>query len=65
MYWFAAQQQTNLVARQKFGQFYVKFSVESNELGLFFLKTIGSGPKMVKTKVIRKNAKRRHSEAKS
>ena len=31
------------IRRQKFGWFYVKCSVESNEFGLFFLKTIGSG----------------------
>ena len=31
---------------------------------VFFLKATGSGPKMAKTKVVRKNANWRHSEAK-
>ena len=43
------QQQTSTLTQQKFGWFYVKFSVESNELGLFFLKTTGKDQKMITT----------------
>ena len=64
LYCFVAQQQTSTVRRQNCGLFYVKFSAEFNELSLFFLKATGSGPKMAEIKVVRKNANRRHSEAK-
>ena len=33
--WFPAQQQTSTLRPQNCGYFYVKFSVESNGLGLF------------------------------
>ena len=36
MYWFAAHQQTSKVRPQNCRYFYVKFSAESNGLGLFF-----------------------------
>ena len=36
LYWFAAQQQTSTLRRQKVGFFYVKFNAEFNEL--FFWK---------------------------
>ena len=36
LYWFAAQQQTNLFRRQKFGLVYLKFSAEFNEFSLKF-----------------------------
>ena len=58
----AARQQTSTLRRETFGWLYVKFNLESNEL-LFFLKTTGIGKNMVKTKVVRKKAKWRHSEA--
>ena len=61
LYWFTAQ--TSTLRRQTFGWLYVKCSIESNELG-FFSKNNRKWPKIVKTKVARKNAKRRHSEAK-
>ena len=63
LYWFAVQQQTCTLRRQKFGLLYVKFSAEFIELSLF-LKAIGTGQKMAKTKAVRKNANRRRSEAK-
>ena len=62
--WFAAQQQTKTVRRQKFGLFYVKFNAEFNKLSLFFLKPTGTAQKMVKIKVFRKNADSRRLEAK-
>ena len=62
LYWFDAQQQTITLKRQKFDMFSVKFSAEFNEL--FFIKATGRGQKMTKTKVVRKNANRRRSEAK-
>ena len=52
------------LSRQKFGLFFVKFSAEFNKLNLFFLKATGTGQKMAKTTVVRKNANRRRSEAK-
>ena len=64
LYWFAAQQQTSTSRQQKIGWFDVKFSAKSNEFDLFFLKATGSGRKTAKIKVVRKNAKRRHSEVK-
>ena len=36
LYWFAAQQQTSTLRRQKIGLFYLKFNAEFNELSLFF-----------------------------
>ena len=36
LYWFAAQQQTSTLTTQNCGYFYVKFSGESKELGIFF-----------------------------
>ena len=36
LHWFAAQQQTTTIRRQKRGLLYVKFSAEFNELSLFF-----------------------------
>ena len=53
LYWFAAQQ-----------FFYVEFSAKFNELSLFFLEATGSGKKMAKIKLVRKDASSRHSEAK-
>ena len=35
LYWFAAQQQTGTLRRQKIGLLYVKFNAEFNELSLF------------------------------
>ena len=64
LHWFAAQQQTSTVRRQKYGCFCVKFSAESNGFSLFFLKTTGSYQKMAKTKVVRETATWRRSEAK-
>ena len=55
LYWFAAQQKTSTLRRQKIGLFDVK---------LFFLKATGNDQKMAKTKVVRKNANWRHSETK-
>ena len=55
---------TSTLTRQKFGFFYAEFSVEFNELILFFLKATGSGRKVTKTKVVQKNANRRRSETK-
>ena len=59
LYWFAAQQQTSTLRPQKFGLFYLKFSAKLNELN-----ATESDRKMVKTKVVRKNANSRRSEAK-
>ena len=42
----------------------MKFNVESNDEVVFFPKNNRKWPKMVKTKVVRKNAKWSHSEAK-
>ena len=36
LYWFAAQQQTSTLRRQKIGLLYVKFHAEFNELSFFF-----------------------------
>ena len=36
LYWFAAQQQTSTLRRQKIGFFYMKFSAAFNRLSLFF-----------------------------
>ena len=63
LYWFAALQQTSTLRRQKIGSLYVKFNAEFNEIKLF-LKATGSGQKMTKTGVVRKNANWRRSEAK-
>ena len=41
-------QQTSTFRPRKYDCFYVKFSAESNEFGLFFLKTTGSGQTMAK-----------------
>ena len=35
LYWFAAQQQTSTLTRQKFGFFYTNFTAEFNEISLF------------------------------
>ena len=56
LYWFAAQ--------QKIGLFNAKFSADFNELLSFLVNTTGSGQKMAKTKVVRKNANWRCAEAK-
>ena len=56
LYWFAVQQQTSTLRRQKIGLFYAKFNAEFN--GSVFFST-GSGQKMAKTKVVQKNANRR------
>ena len=64
LYWFAAQQQTSTLTRQKKIFFYSKFSAEFSEISLFFLKTTGRGQKMAKTKVVQKNPKRRRSGTK-
>ena len=58
LYWFAVQQQTSTLWRQKIGLFYMKFNEEFNELSLFFWR------KKTKAKVVRKNANWRRSEAK-
>ena len=50
--------------RQKISLFYVKFNAGFDELSFFFLKATGSGEKMGKAKVVRKNANWRRSEAK-
>ena len=34
LYWFAAQQQTRTIRRQKIGLFYLKFNAEFNEATL-------------------------------
>ena len=47
-------QQSSTLRRQKTDLFYVKFNAEFNES--FFLKAIGSGQKLAKAKVVRKNA---------
>ena len=54
MYWFALQQETSTLRRQKLDLVYVKFSAQFNELSLFFLKTPKKRLKMAKTKVVRK-----------
>ena len=36
LYWFAAQQQTSALRRQKIGLLYVKLSAEFNEPSLYF-----------------------------
>ena len=54
--WFAVLQQTSAFRRQKIGLLYGKFNAQFNELSFFFLKGTRSGQKMVKTKVVRKNA---------
>ena len=36
LYWFAAQQQTSTLTRQKFGFLYTKVNAEFNEISLFF-----------------------------
>ena len=45
LYWFAAQQQTFISRRQKFGLFH-----------LTVLKATGSGQKIAKTKIVQKTA---------
>ena len=60
MYWFAAQQQTSTLRRQKFHCFYVKFKVQSNEFDFFFKEQ----QEVAKTKVVQQNTKWRLSEAK-
>ena len=64
LYWFAAQQQTIIVTRQRFGLFYPKFSVEFNELSLTGQKVRGKSQKTPKTKIVLKNAHMRVLEAK-
>ena len=58
MYWFDAQQQTCTLRPQNCGCFYLKFSAQSNGLGL------PSNQKMAKTKVGRETAKWCRSEPK-
>ena len=77
LYWFAAQQRTSTHTLKKIDWYdvkfseLVKFSAESNKhFNLFFFsknnrKWPRSGQKMAKTKVVRKNAKRNHLEAKA
>ena len=62
--WFPSQQQTSAVRRQQIGLIDAKFSADFNELSLFVLKATGSGQKMAQSKVVRKNANWRRSEAK-
>ena len=50
LYWFGAQQQTSTFRPQKCGCFYVKFSAESNELGLIFQKQQEVAKKWLKLK---------------
>ena len=64
LYWFDAQQQISTLRPQNCGCFYVKFSTESNGLGLFLKKTRESCQKMAITKVVRETAEWRRSEAK-
>ena len=64
LYWFAAQQQTSTLARQKSRFFYAKFSAEFNEISLFFLKATGRGQKTAKTKVVQKNTNSHRLETK-
>ena len=61
LYWFAAQQQTSTLTRQKPGFFYAKLSAEFNQVSLFFWK---QQEEVAKTKIVQKNANRRHSETK-
>ena len=63
LYWFAAQWKTSTLRRQNFGLFYVKFSAEFNELSVFY-KSNRKWQKLAKTKVVRKSANKRRSEAK-
>ena len=64
LHWFAAQQQTDTPRRQKIGLFDTKFSADFNELSLLLLSQQKVAKKMAKTKVVRKNANWRRSEAK-
>ena len=64
LYWFAAQQQTSTLRRQKISLFDAKFSADFNELKSFLLKATGSRQKMAQTKVVRRNANWCRSEAK-
>ena len=64
LYWFAAQQQTSTLTRQKSGFFYAKFSAEFNEISLFFLKATGRVQKTAKTKVVQKNTNSHRLETK-
>ena len=64
LYWFAAQQQTSTLRRQKIDFFDVKFNANFNELSIFFLKATGRCQKVARTKVVRTNANWRRSEAK-
>ena len=50
LYWFAAQQQTSTLTRQRFGFFCAKFSAEFNEISLFFLKQQEEVEKSLKLK---------------
>ena len=61
--WFAVLQQTSAFRRQKIGLLNGKFNAQFNELS-FFSERNKKWPKMVKTKVVRKNANQRRSEAK-
>ena len=56
LYWFAAQQQNLASFKRNLVQNLMKL--------VFFLKAIAKGRKMTKTKVVQKNANRRHSETK-
>ena len=50
LYWFAAQQQTRTLRRQKLDFFYVKFSAEINERSLFLQKQQELAKKRLKQK---------------
>ena len=50
MYWFAAQQQTSTLRRQKISFFYVKFSAEFDELSFFYWKQQDVAKKWLKLK---------------
>ena len=56
LYWFAAQQETRTLRRQKIRLFDAKTSADFNEFSLLFLKATESVQKMAKTKVVQKNA---------
>ena len=65
LYWFAAQQETKALKRQKSGFFYEKLRAQFNEISPFFLKASGKTRKTAKTKVVQKNANRCRSETNS
>ena len=59
LYWFAAQQHTSTLKRQKSGLFHAKYSKEFNETSHFFLKASEKDWKMANTKVVQENTNSR------